>query len=106
MSSIRKKQIKQNRKIRSLVLLTVAILLFIYITLSIVFGEKGLFRYLKLSSDRNHIMAENERIKKQNSDMQDQVEMMKKNPSAMEEIAREQGLTKEGEIIYKFDEDR
>ncbi len=106
MPSIRKRQVRQNRKIRSLVILTLAVLFFIYLTLSLIFGEKGLMRYMKLSSDRDQIMAENERVEKHNSDIREQVEEMKKNPSAIEEIAREQGLTREGERIYKFNNDR
>jgi cell division protein FtsB len=104
MPSVRKKQIEQSRNIKRLVIMTVVILLFIYITLSLVFSEKGFLRYMKLRSDRGQIMAENERVIKQNREIKEQVEELKKNPDAMEEIAREQGLTREGELIFKFDD--
>jgi cell division protein FtsB len=104
MRSVRRKQVEQGRKIQKLVILTLVILLFVYITISLVFSEKGFLRYIKLKSDRGQIMAENERVTKQNQEIKEQVEEMKKNPDTIEEIAREQGLTREGELIFKFDD--
>lgn len=106
MRSIRRKQVEQNKKIRRLVFFTIAILLFIYITLSLIFSEKGLLRYMKLRSDRGQIVAENTRIEKQNKEIKQQVETIEKEPDTMEEIARRHGFKKEGELIFKFDDKR
>ena len=106
MRSVRRKQVDQNKKVQNLAILTICILLFIYITLSLIFGEKGLFRYIKLHSDREQITAENSRIEKQNREITQQVEMIENEPDTFEEIAREQGFTKEGELIFKFNEEK
>ena len=81
---------------------TFAVLVLICLTLSLIFSEKGILRYRKLQADKGQIMAENGRIEKQNNEIRQQVEILKRNPENVEEIAREQGLTKEGEIIFRF----
>lgn len=105
MRSIRRKQVTQNRKLRGIVILTFVALLLIYITLSLIFSEKGILRYRKLQSDKSQIMAENARIEKQNNEIRQQVDVLKKKPENIEEIAREQGLTKEGELIFRFNDE-
>ncbi|MDO8282798.1 MAG: septum formation initiator family protein [Thermodesulfovibrionia bacterium] len=90
---------------RQIVMFTFAILVLICLTLSLIFSEKGILRYRKLQSDKGQIMAENSRIEKQNNEIRQQVEVLKRNPENVEEIARGQGLTKEGELIFKFNED-
>lgn len=105
MRSIRRTQVNQNRKIKGIVILTLVALVFIYITLSLIFSEKGILRYRKLQFDKSQIMAENARIEKQNNEIRQQVEILKKSPEGIEEIAREQGLTREGELIFKFNDE-
>lgn len=105
MRSVRRNQVTQNRKMRQIVMFTFAILVLICLTLSLIFSEKGILRYRKLQSDKGQIMAENSRIEKQNNEIRQQVEVLKRNPENVEEIARGQGLTKEGELIFKFNED-
>ncbi|MBI4825933.1 MAG: septum formation initiator family protein [Nitrospirae bacterium] len=105
MRSIRRNQVNQNRKMRDLVMFTCAILLLICLTLSLVFSEKGILRYRKLQADKVQIMAENARIEKQNNEIRQQVEVLKENPENVEEIAREQGLTREGELIFRFNDE-
>ena len=104
MRNIRKQQVKQRRKARGLVLLTLGILLFVYISLSLVFGDSGLLRYLELKATVNSILAENSKIEEQNKEIDSQIESLKKDPDLIEELAREHGLTREGELIYKYEE--
>lgn len=104
MRNIRKQQVKQRRKARGLVLLTIGVLLFVYISLSLVFGDSGLLRYLELKTTVNSILAENSKIEEQNKEIDSQIESLKKDPDLIEELAREHGLTREGELIYKYEE--
>ncbi|MBI4843665.1 MAG: septum formation initiator family protein [Nitrospirae bacterium] len=106
MLNVRKRQVDQSRMVRKLVILTLLILAFIYITVTIVFGEKGLLRYLKLKSDKEKISYENAKILQQNRDIEGEVGEMKENPDIMEQKARDQGLTKDGELIFKFEDKR
>jgi len=104
MRNIRKQQVRQRRKARGLVLLTLGILLFVYISLSLVFGDSGLLRYMELKATVNNIVAENRKIEEQNLEINSQIESLKKDPELIEELAREHGLTREGELIYKYEE--
>jgi cell division protein FtsB len=40
--------------------------------------------------------------KKQNEDITNQLKSLEKDNALMEELARDYGLTKEGELIFKF----
>ena len=104
MRNIRKQQVKQRRKMMGLVLLTLGILFFVYISLSLVFGDSGLLKYWELKATVNSMLAENKKIEEQNKEIDGQIESLKKDPDLIEELAREHGLTKEGELIYKYEE--
>jgi len=103
MRNVRRKQVDQNRKRRKVVFLTFGILLSIYLTFSLIFGENGLIRYIELKSTRDSMMAETIVVKDRNQDMKDQIEAVENEPEVVEELAREYGLTKEGELIFKFE---
>ena len=103
MRNKRHKQVSNSRKKRRLIYLTFGTLLFIYLTLNIIVGENGLLRYMKLRSMRNNLLAESTIAAKQNEDTRAGVEALKKDPDRVEELAREFGLTKKGELIFKFD---
>ena len=103
MRNVRRKQVDLNRKRRKVVFLTFGILLSVYLTFTLVFGENGLIRYFKLKSTRNNLMADTIVVKDRNKDMKNQIEALENEPEVVEELAREYGLTKEGELIFKFD---
>jgi cell division protein FtsB len=102
MRSVRRKQVTQNRKSRNLVLITFSVLFFLYLTVSLILGDRGVLKYIQLKSIRTQYMAEATALERQNKDMKGQVESFKKTPDIVEELAREFGMTKEGELIYKF----
>ena len=104
MRSARKKQLSSTKKIRQLVYMTVAMLLFVYLTFIMVAGENGLVRYIKLTSERERMLAENNVIKHQNEEMNASIQSYDSDPELFEGLAREYGLTKEGELIFKFDD--
>ncbi len=104
MHSARQEQLKYKKKIKKIVLLTICILAFIYLSLTIIFGENGLLRYVKLKSTKANLSAETKRIKEQNKEIKRQIEIIKKKPDIIEELAREQGLTREGELIFKYED--
>jgi cell division protein FtsB len=103
MRNIRRQQVDQNRKRRKVVFLTFGILLSIYLTFTLVFGDNGLISYLKLKSTKNGLQAETIVVKDRNNDIRNQIEAIEKEPEIVEELAREYGLTKKGELIFKFD---
>ena len=104
MRNIRRKQVEVSRKRKYLISLTFGILLFIYLTLNMIFGNNGLLRYVELKSTRDSLLAETMAMEKQNEALNSQIETLKSEPDLAEEFAREYGLTKEGEMIFKFEE--
>jgi cell division protein FtsB len=103
MRNVRRKQVDLNRKRRKVVFLTFGILLSVYLTFSLVFGYNGLIRYIKLKSTRDRMMADTIVVKDRNQDMKNQIEALENEPEVVEELAREYGLTKKGELIFKFE---
>ena len=104
MRNVRREQLKSSKKGRKIVYLTVSMLLFVYLTFIIIVGDNGLLKYIKLKSTRDKLLAENIVIQEQNLDMKDSVESYDNEPDRYEGLAREYGLTKEGELIFKFDD--
>ena len=104
MRNIRRKQVHHDRKIRHLVFITSGVLMVIYLTLNLIAGDNGLLKYLKLKSTKEKLLAETLAMQNQNVDIQKQIEILEKDPAVIEELAREYGLTKEGELIFKFND--
>ena len=103
MRNVRNKQLKNSKKRRQIVYLTVSLLFFVYLTFIMIVGENGFLRYIKLKSERDQMLAENIVIQKQNGDMNASIELYDSKPDNFEGLARDYGLTKEGELIFKFD---
>ena len=104
MRNVRRKQVADDRKKRRLIYLTFGIMLFIYLTLNMIIGENGLLKYIQLRSMKNRLHAETSAMKKQNEDARSQIETLENEPDQVEEFAREYGLTKKGEWIFKFED--
>lgn len=106
MRNARRQQVSQSRKIRQIVSVTIGILCFIYLTLNIIFGDNGLLKYMRLKSDMSRLKAEINDIKNQNTEIKKQIETFKNNANVVEDLARGQGLTKKGELIFKYDNEQ
>jgi cell division protein FtsB len=106
MRNVRYRQVQENRKKRRLVYLTFGILLVVYMTVNMIIGDNGLLKYMKLRSMKDVLLAETLTLKKQNEDSSNQIESMENEPERVEELAREYGLTKQGELIFKFDNEQ
>ncbi len=102
MRNRRLKQVHHDRKFKKLIFLTFGVLVFIYLTLNLVIGKNGLLEYFKLRSIRNSLLAETMIVKKKNEDVKNQLKSLETDTDLMEELARDYGLTKEGELIFKF----
>ncbi len=102
MRNVRRQQVKQNRKTRKLIYLTFGVLLFIFMSVNMIVGENGLLRYLKLKSTKDRMITETILIEQQNADIRNQTGALGNESDIVEELAREYGMTKEGELIFKF----
>ncbi len=106
MRNIRRQHLEQKKKMRRLIIYTIGILSFIYLTISLIMGDSGLIRYMKLQAMRKDMIAEIKAIEKRNEDVKDELERLKNDLALMEELAREHGLAKEGELIFKFENEK
>lgn len=104
MRNVRRHKARKNSKVKALIFRTIGVLVLIYLTISVVAGDKGLLRYLELKSVRDSFTAETVAIKRQSEDITRQIEINEEQPQMLEEFAREYGLTKKGELVFKFDD--
>ena len=79
-------------------------MLFSFLTVNLIIGKNGLLTFLNLNSTRDRLLAETILSEKQNEEIKNQLEIFENEPDVIEELAREYGLTKEGELIYKFED--
>ncbi len=97
-------QVRSEIKKRNLVFFTFFILCFIYLSISLVFGEMGLFRYIELNKTKNNLEKQIVDINRQNEQIKAQIKSLKDDPFYKEKLAREEfGLAKPDEYIFQYD---
>jgi cell division protein FtsB len=100
---LRKQVVSEVRK-RRLIFLTVMILSFLYLSVSLLFGDAGLFRYLELNRTKRSLEVQLVEINKQNEQIRQQIKLLKDDPFYREKLAREDfGLAKPDEYIFMYD---
>jgi len=74
-----------------------------YLLLSLLFGEMGLLKFIKMKQTYAKIQRENHTLKEENEKLGRKIRMLKTDPDVIEQIARDRlGFAKEGELIYEF----
>ncbi len=101
--NIRARRREQTRKRMRAAGAAVALCVLFYLFLSFFLGEMGLFRYMKLHAQRSAIKAEIAGLQQSNEELKARVEALKTDPEYIERLAREQGLIKEGETVYQYE---
>ncbi len=77
-----------------------------YLLVSFLFYDIGFLKYLNMRSEYNRISADIRRLKEENKNIREEVKSLKTDPDYIEAYAREKlGLVKEGEIIYRFQDE-
>ena len=78
----------------------------IYILISFLFSDLGFVKYIKMYREYNRMSADIRRLQEENIQIREEVKSLKTDPDYIEAYAREKlGLAKEGEIIYRFEDD-
>jgi cell division protein FtsB len=97
-------QVRAEMKKRRLVFVTFVILCFIYLSISLLFGDMGLFRYVELNRTKKNLEEQVVEINRQNEEIRTQITLLKNDPFYKEKLAREEfGLAKPGEYIFQYD---
>lgn len=79
---------------------------FVFLALNFVFGNKGYFRIKELNIKKTELIAEIEKVSKENEQLDNELKAAKTSPFWIEKVAREElDMVKTGEIVFKvFDE--
>jgi len=99
-----RKQVLSEVKKKRLIFLTFVILSFIYMSISLVFGDMGLVHYLELNRTKKNLEKEITEINTQNEQIRTQLKLLKEDSFYREKLAREEyGLSKPNEYIFQYD---
>ena len=99
-----RKQVLAEVRRKRLIFLTFVILSFIYLSISLVFGDMGIVRYLELTRTKKNIASQISEINRQNEQLRAQLKLLKEDPFYREKIAREEyGLSNPNEYIFLYD---
>lgn len=103
-NNLLRKQVVSEVKKKRLIFMTFVVLSFIYLSISLVFGDMGLLRYLELNKTKKNLEGQLSEINKQNEQLRTQLKLLKEDPFAREKLAREEyGLSKPNEYIFKYE---
>lgn len=96
---------RPGKKTRRVVVASLAALFFFYLLASFFLGERGVVKDVRLRDEKASIEEEVEDLRKSNSELAREVELLKNDPAYIERLAREQGLVKDGELVYQYEKE-
>ncbi len=98
------KQVRAEASRNRMIFYTIIVLSFIYLSISLVFGDMGLMKYLEMSKTRTSLEKEIREVHTQNEQLRQQLKALKEDPFYREKVAREEyGLSKPDEYIFQYD---
>jgi cell division protein FtsB len=100
-----RKQVVSEIKKRRLIAFTVILLGFIYLVISLVFGDMSLLKYVELNKRKTHLESQIKEMEQENKKLKSETESLKKDPFYKEKHAREEfGLARPDEYIFRYDD--
>jgi cell division protein FtsB len=101
-----RKQVESEIKRRRYVVYTLLFLSILYVTATLVVGDRGLMRYLELSDKEQSLQVEVSQLQKDNVKLKGVIDSYEKNEFYLEKHARENfGLAEKDEYIYLYEEE-
>ena len=98
------KQVRSELKKRRLIFITIILLSFMYLIISVIFGNMGLIRYRELNKTKILLETQIREIDKENKQIRSEIKSLKEDPYYTEKHARENfGLAKPDEYIFQYD---
>jgi cell division protein FtsB len=99
-----RKQVASERKKRKLIFFTIIFLSFLYLLITLIFGDMGLLQYRELSDKKIHLEAQVKEIGRENEQIRSEIKSIREDPFYKEKHAREDfGLAKPDEYIFQYD---
>ncbi len=103
-SNLLRKQVTSELKKRKLITFTIILLTFIYVFISMIFGDMGLLRYKRLYNTKIDLEKQIKEIVKENEELKTQIKLLNEDPFYKEKFARENfGLAQPDEYIFLYD---
>ncbi|MGC2063008.1 MAG: septum formation initiator family protein [Thermodesulfovibrionales bacterium] len=103
-NNLLRQQVVTEVKKKRLIFFTFVLLSFIYLSINLVFGDMGLFRYVELNKTRRTLERQLVELNRQNEEIRTQIKLLKEDPFFREKLAREEfGLARPDEYIFKYD---
>jgi len=103
-NNLLRQQVVTEVKKKRLIFFTFVLLSFVYLSINLVFGDMGFFRYLELNKTRRTLEHQLVELNKQNEEIRTQIKLLKEDPFFREKLAREEfGLARPDEYIFKYD---
>ncbi len=98
------KQVNAEVKKKQMIFFTVIVLTLLYLSISLIFGDMGLFKYMELNRTRKNLEQQIAQISTQNEQLRSQLKSLKDDPFYREKLAREEyGLSRPDEYIFQYD---
>ncbi|BCB96618.1 septum formation initiator family protein [Dissulfurispira thermophila] len=102
-----RQQVKIERKKRNVIFFATITFALIYISISLLFGDMGFIKYLKLKKIKSTLETEIITLEKENKMLQAQIKALKEDPYYIEKYAREEfGMARPDEYIFQFENDK
>jgi cell division protein FtsB len=103
-TNLLRKQVFSEMRKRKLIFYTVMLLSFIYLFVSLIFGDMGLLKYREMYKTKTRFQMQIQEIEQENLHIRSQIKSMKEDPFYAEKHAREDfGLAKPDEYIFQYD---
>lgn len=103
-NNLLRQQVVGEVKKKRLIFFTFVLLSFVYLSINLVFGDMGVFRYLELNKTRRTLERQLVELNRQNEEIRTQIKLLKEDPFFREKLAREEfGLARPDEYIFKYD---
>lgn len=103
-ANLLRKQVASEVRKRQLIFFTIFLLSFLYLLISIIFGDMGFLRYRELYKTKSRLEAQIKEMEIDNEQLRSQMKSIRNDPYTKEKHAREDyGLAKPGEIIIQYD---
>lgn len=103
-SNLLRKQVSSELRKRRLIIFTSIFLSFIYVSISLIFGDMGILRYKELHQTKINVEEQIKNIEKENGQLKTQIKLLNEDPFYKEKYARENlGLARPDEYIFLYD---
>lgn len=98
-----KREIELDNGKRLRILMLISFSFFIFLVIAAIFRDDGIIKTHQLNKKLDLLKLDIINMKKENDKIKSEIHTLKRDPSYVEKIAREElGLVKPGEIVFEF----